>query len=91
MPSIWFLEIENIRLKLFQLKTNSSASTLKSQEPQFTTHSSLSKNNSDYFNLNDTWYADYEYEVHVPVKMPELPDELKVMLLFNYEFLFFFY
>lgn len=81
MPSIWFLEIENIRLKILETKMNSSISTISSLiKPQLIL--SYNHNNSDYYSYNES-YSDYEYEIHDPIKMPELPAELKVILILS--------
>ena len=82
IPPTWLLELENIRLKLStheaQRKTsaapkNSSILTVLANERQSTPVSA--RNNSM---LSNETISYYDYDIEIPVKMPDLPDDLKV-------------
>ena len=77
-----FLELENIRLKILALEstTNRTTSTVgsphsQSQSNKISTHHFVSSANNSNFNESN---ADYEYDIHIPEIVPELPDDIKV-------------
>ena len=66
--------MENIRLKILETSKNSSTPLPSLKEPQLLILNY--QNNSVHYNES---YTDYEYEIDTPVvKMPELPEDLKV-------------
>jgi hypothetical protein len=89
IPPTWFLELENIRLKLSaheaQRKTsaapkNSSILTVLANERQSTPVSASFVDNKIRNNsmLSNETISYYDYDIEIPVKIPDLPDELKV-------------
>ena len=79
--------MENIRLKILALDSSHSSQHNSSypltgslHDVESTTLVDLIYQN-DSVNLNDT-YVDYEYDIHIPKLVPELPDDIKASLKF---------
>jgi len=90
IPPTWFLELENIRLKLSaheaaQRKTstapkNSSILAVLANERHSTPVSASFVDNKIRNNsmLSNETISYYDYDIEIPVKLPDLPDDLKV-------------
>ena len=90
IPPTWILELENIRLKQTALESqkktsaapkNSSILSALSSDLQATTISTNSLSDQRYQNnsfLSNQSSNYYDYDLEIPVEIPDLPDDLKV-------------
>ena len=89
IPPTWLLELENIRLKLKAFESSAktskapvNSSTLLNQIEHLSLSTTFPKSNiSTLLNQTNNYY-DYDSIDSIPVKIPDLPDDFKVELVY---------